>query len=139
MPLPKSGSYWEGLDYNEAAVLFTGAGFTNAKAVPAEVEYTESVADGRIIIVSVRDNPIFEAGTGYSADTELLVHYRVIQPKPAEPPPPASAEQPTESSKPTAETEAPSGNNEAMTWIPTNVEAKYHSRFGCSDMKIHSR
>lgn len=135
LPLPKSSSYCEELGYTEVVALFTSAGFTNVKAVPTEVEYTESVADGSVVIVSVGDNPIFEEGARYSADTEILVHYRAIQPKPVETPPPVSTEQPTESSKPTVETEEPSGNNEVMVWIPTNGGTKYHSRSGCSNMK----
>ncbi len=133
--VPKSSMDCEELLFNEVVDLFTRAGFTNVKAVPTEIEYTDKVPNGSVVIVSIADNPIFEEGSRFSADAEILIHYRDIQPKPSETVPPVETEEPTESVKPPVETEEPSGNNTTMVWIPTNGGTKYHSRSGCSNMK----
>ena len=133
--LPKSSSYCEERDYKEIVALFTNAGFTNVKANPNKIEYTESVANGSVVIVSVENNPIFDEGTRVSANAEIIIQYRDIQPKPAETQKPVTPPKEQETNKPIVETEKPSGNTVAMVWIPTNGGTKYHSRSGCSNME----
>lgn len=133
--LPKSSSYCEESDYKEIVALFTNAGFTNVKANPNKIEYTESVANGSVVIVSVENNPIFEEGTRVSANAEIIIQYRDIQPKPAETRKPVTPPKEQETSKPIVETEKPSGNTVTMVWIPTNGGTKYHSRSSCSNME----
>ncbi len=133
--LPKSSSYCEERDYKEIVALFTNAGFTNVKANSNKIEYTESVANGSVVIVSVDNNPIFEENERVSANAEIIIQYRDIQPKPVETQKPVTPQKDQETTKTKVETEKPSGNTVAMVWIPTNGGTKYHSRSGCSNME----
>ena len=98
-----SSSYCEERDYKEIVSLFTNAGFTNVTANPNKIEYTESVANGSVVIVSVDGNPIFEEGTRDSANAEIIRQYRDIQLKTVEIQKTETTEKDPETTRPTEE------------------------------------
>lgn len=126
--VPKSSIKCEELPYKEVVSLFSEAGFTNVSAVAHEVDYTENVAEGSIVIISVDDNPIFEENALFNSDVPVMIHYRVFKDQE-----PETTPQITEEPTPT-EAPSTSENNEAMVWIPQSG-SKYHSKPSCGRMK----
>ena len=127
MVVPMSVIQCEAYIYSEVVEAFKEAGFTNVTAVGTEVEYTDKVENGSVILVSVNDNCTFDEDDKFSKNAEVTVHYRIILPKPT--PEPEPVPEPD-----TTITDDDTDENVIYVWIPQSG-SKYHSKSSCSNMK----
>lgn len=79
IPAPISSIDCEGQHYTEIVDLFTKSGFTNVEAIGHEIDYTEAVEDGSVVIVSI-DDLSFEELEEFPINAKVLIGYRIIKP-----------------------------------------------------------
>lgn len=77
---PISSMDCEGMLYEEVVEAFEEVGFTNVEAVGSEIDYTDKVSDGSVVIVSINDES-FEENATFDADAKVLIRYRIIKPR----------------------------------------------------------
>ena len=86
--------------------------------------------DGSVIIVSVDDAVIFDAGEQLDPNVPVIVNYRIL----VEPEEESELAVEQEESEPEITDEPVVEVQEEMVWIPQSG-SKYHSKSGCSRMK----
>lgn len=83
--VPMASMDFEGLFYEDVVQMFENAGFSNINVFGREIEYTNKVEDGSVVIVSIDDKP-FESNEQFSKDAKIIIGYRIIKPQDEEVP-----------------------------------------------------